>query len=54
VVYDLLGKEMLQKKAYGPQVRVQAGYLPKGVYIVRVLDEDGQVITTRRLRKDNL
>lgn len=54
VVYDLLGKEMLQKKAYGPQVRVQAGYLPKGVYIVRVLDEEGQVITTRRLRKDNL
>jgi len=54
VVYDLLGKEMLRKNTYSHLASVRAGVLPRGVYIVRVLDPEGKVITTRRLRKDNL
>ena len=53
-VYDLLGKEILRKDTHGQHARIQVGTLSKGVYIVRVLDHEGQVITTKRLRKGSL
>jgi hypothetical protein len=48
VIYDDHGKWIMQIAAKG-QATVDMGYLPKGLYIVIVLAEDGQMLAQKRL-----
>jgi len=42
VIYDMVGKEMIRKKLTGDRMEIKKGSLEGGVYLVKVIGEDGQ------------
>ena len=50
-MYNIIGKQVAQF-AYQPQSRYDISNLAGGIYLVRVIDQQGQLLTTKRLTKN--
>lgn len=46
-VYDLLGKMMFEEKVYGPDCIIKLSDWNKGIYILKALTNEGNVVTKR-------
>lgn len=53
-VFDIVGKPVLDAKVQSSDVTLNISHLNRGMYIVRIRGEKGQVLKTQRLRKDML
>jgi len=42
VIHDMVGKEALRKKLTGDRMEIEKGSLERGVYFVRIRDEERQ------------
>lgn len=50
-MYNIIGKQVAQF-AYQPSARYDISSLPGGMYLVRILDQQGRVMVTRRMSKN--
>jgi hypothetical protein len=53
-IFDIVGKQVAEHSAQGTEATINISYLSRGMYIVRIRGEQGQVIKTQRLKKDML
>jgi hypothetical protein len=51
LVFNLVGRKMKQYVDIAKDKRYFVGDLPKGMYLVQMLDQQNKVITTRRVSK---
>ncbi len=51
VIYNLVGKPMMKLSAFDGKNRYDITELPKGMYLVQMLDSTGNVFTTKRINK---
>lgn len=51
VIYNLVGKPMMNLSAFEGKNRYDITELPKGMYLVQMLDPKGNVFTTKRINK---
>jgi hypothetical protein len=49
VLYNMVGREMKNFEALGGDSRYFVGDLPRGIYLVQILGQNSEVITTRRV-----
>lgn len=52
-IYNVLGKRVKAYKVETPEAKYDIRDLPKGMYIVRLIDHDGELVMTRRVNKIN-
>lgn len=53
-VFDIVGKQVLESKVRSSDVTLNISHLNRGMYIVRILGDKGQILKTQRLKKDML
>jgi len=53
-IFDILGKPVIDQPADASDVMVNISNLNRGMYIVRIRGEKGEILKTQRLRKDML
>jgi len=53
-IFDIVGKPVLDQNTKGSDIMVNISHLNRGMYIVRIRGEQGQILKTQRLRKDML
>lgn len=53
-IFDIVGKQVAEHPAQGTDVTINIAPLSRGMYIVRIRGDQGQVIKTQRLKKDML
>ena len=51
LVFNLVGRKMKQFQGIAKDKRYFIGDLPRGMYLVQMLDKQSKVITTRRISK---
>ena len=51
IVFNLVGRKMKEYTDIAKDKRFFVGDLPKGMYLVQLLDTKGQILTTRRISK---
>lgn len=47
-VYNLVGKQMMAYRTTGNSAKLDIDKIPSGIYFIRLMDGNGQVVTTRR------
>lgn len=52
-IYNILGKRVKAYKVETPDAKYDIRDLPRGMYIVRLIDHDGELVMTRRVNKIN-
>ncbi len=53
-VFDIVGKQVLESKVQSSDVTLNISHLNRGMYIVQIRGDKGQVLKTQRLKKDML
>ena len=51
-MFDVLGKVELKSSITNPKSRINIGLLNKGIYFVRLLEGDGNVVYSQKLVKE--
>lgn len=52
-IYNILGKKVKSYKVESPDTKYDIRDLPRGIYIVRLVNHDGDLLLTRRVNKIN-
>ena len=52
-IYNILGKKVKSYKVESPDAKYDIRDLPRGMYIVRLVNHDGDLLLTRRVNKIN-
>lgn len=52
-IYNILGKKVKSYKVENPDAKYDIRDLPRGMYIVRLVNHEGELLLTRRVNKIN-